>query len=51
MPETTGAGRSSASVALRASCREKSLACHHSKNLSAKIDAGSRNRSDERSCG
>lgn len=40
IPAATGAGRSRTSVALRASCREKSLACHHSRNLRAKIDAG-----------
>ena len=51
MPDTTGAGRSRASVALRASWREKSLACHHSRNLSAKIDAGRRSFKERRNCG
>lgn len=51
IPETSGAGRSRASVAFRLSCREKSLACHHSRNLSANIDVGRRNRKEERSCG
>ena len=51
MPDTTGAGRSRASVALRASCREKSLACHHSRNLSAKMDAGRRSFNERRNCG
>jgi hypothetical protein len=40
MPFVMGAGMSRVSVALRASWREKSLACHHSRNLSAKIEAG-----------
>lgn len=40
IPAATGAGRSRTSVALRASWREKSLACHHSRNLRAKIEAG-----------
>lgn len=51
IPVTTGAGRSRVSVTLRANCREKSLACHHSRNLSANIDAGRKNRNDCRSCG
>lgn len=51
MPDTTGAGRLRASVALRASCREKSLACHHSRNLSAKMDAGRRSFNERRNCG
>lgn len=48
MPETTGAGNMSASVALRANWREKSLACHHSRNFKANIEAGRKNRNDER---
>ena len=40
-PAITGGGRSSPSAALRESCRAKSEACHHSKNLRAKIDVGS----------
>lgn len=40
IPAATGAGRSRTSVALRASWREKSLACHHSRNLRAKMEAG-----------
>lgn len=51
IPETKGAGRSSASVAFRLSCREKSLACHHSRNLRANMEVGRRNRKDESSCG
>lgn len=51
IPVTTGAGRSRASVTLRASCREKSLACHHSRNFKANMDAGRKNRNDCRSCG
>lgn len=51
IPVTTGAGRSRVSVTLRASCREKSLACHHSRNLRANIDAGRKNRNDCRSWG
>ena len=49
IPFVTGAGRSRTSVALRASWREKSLACHHSRNFRAKIDAGRKYRRDVRS--
>lgn len=41
-PETVGGGSSRPSAAFRESWRAKSLACHHSRNLSAKIDVGSR---------
>lgn len=51
MPDTTGGGRSSASLVLWNSSREKSLACHHSRNFKAKIDTGSRSLSDRRISG
>lgn len=51
IPVTTGAGKSRVSVTLRASCREKSLACHHSRNFRANIDAGRKNRSEYRTWG
>jgi len=41
-PEMIGGGNTSPSVAFRDSCRAKSEACHHSRNLSAKMEAGSR---------
>lgn len=41
-PEMRGGGKSRPSAALRDNCREKSEACHHSRNLSANIEAGSR---------
>ena len=41
-PEMVGGGRLRPSAALRESCRAKSDACHHSRNLSAKIEVGSR---------
>ena len=37
-----GGGRSRPSAALRESCRAKSEACHHSRNLSAKMEVGRR---------
>lgn len=42
IPEMVGAGNSSPSAALRDSCLAKSDACHHSKNLRAKIEVGRR---------
>lgn len=42
MPEMVGAGSSSPSAAFRESCLAKSDACHHSKNLRAKIEVGRR---------
>lgn len=42
--ERVGGGSSSPSLAFRASCRAKSLACHHSRNLSAKMLVGRRTR-------
>ena len=50
-PEIMGGGSSSPSITLRDNWRAKSDACHHSRNLSAKIDVGRRNRSEDRSCG
>lgn len=47
-PEMTGGGSSSPSVALWLSCRAKSDACHHSRNLSAKMLVGRRNLRLER---
>ena len=41
-PEMMGGGRSRPSAALRESWRAKSEACHHSRNLSAKMEAGRR---------
>lgn len=41
-PDMTGGGRSSPSAALRESWRAKSEACHHSRNLSAKMEVGRR---------
>ena len=38
----TGGGRLRFSVAFRESCRAKSDACHHSRNLRAKMDVGRR---------
>lgn len=46
-PEMTGGGRSRPSAALAVSCLEKSEACHHSRNLRAKMDVGRRMRSDD----
>jgi len=47
-PEITGGGRSRLSAAFRDNCRAKSDACHHSRNLSAKMDVGRRMRREER---
>lgn len=44
MPDTIGGGRSSPSAAFRDSCRAKSEACHHSRNLSANMEVGRRSR-------
>lgn len=44
MPDTIGGGRSSPSAALRDNCLAKSEACHHSRNLRAKIEVGRRSR-------
>lgn len=41
-PDMIGGGSSSPSAALRESCRAKSEACHHSRNLSAKMEVGRR---------
>lgn len=41
-PETMGGGSSRPSAALRLSWRAKSLACHHSRNLRAKMLVGRR---------
>lgn len=41
-PETMGGGSSRPSAALRESWRAKSEACHHSRNLRAKMEAGRR---------
>ena len=41
-PEIVGGGSSRPSLALRVSWRAKSEACHHSRNLSAKMDVGRR---------
>ena len=41
-PEMMGGGRSRPSAALRESWRAKSEACHHSRNLSAKMEVGRR---------
>lgn len=41
-PEIIGGGSSSPSAALRESCRAKSEACHHSRNLRAKMEVGRR---------
>lgn len=50
-PEITGGGRSRPSAAFLESCRAKSEACHHSKNLRAKRDVGRRTLRLERSRG
>lgn len=50
-PVITGGGNSSPSAALRESCRAKSDACHHSRNLRAKIDVGSNILSEDASFG
>jgi len=42
MPVIVGAGNSNPSAAFLLNCLAKSLACHHSRNLSAKIDVGSK---------
>lgn len=47
-PEMTGGGNSSDSVALRDSWREKSEACHHSRNLRRKTLVGRRRRREDR---
>ena len=41
-PEMMGGGRLRPSAALRESCRAKSEACHHSRNLRANIEVGRR---------
>lgn len=41
-PEMSGGGSSRPCAALRESCRAKSEACHHSRNLRAKMDVGRR---------
>ena len=41
-PAVTGGGRSSPSAAFFDSWRAKSEACHHSRNLSAKMEVGRR---------
>ena len=41
-PDMIGGGRSRPSAAFRESCRAKSDACHHSRNLRAKMEVGSR---------
>ncbi len=41
-PDTMGGGNSRPSAALRESWRAKSEACHHSRNLRAKMEAGRR---------
>ena len=41
-PEMTGGGMSRPSVAFLESCRAKSEACHHSRNLRANIEVGKR---------
>ena len=41
-PDIIGGGRSNPSAALRVSCRAKSEACHHSRNLRAKMEVGRR---------
>ena len=43
-PEMIGGGRVSPSAAFRESCRAKSEACHHSRNLRAKMAVGRRIR-------
>ena len=50
-PDVTGGGSSIPSAALRDSCRAKSDACHHSRNLSAKMEAGRTTRSEDSSFG
>lgn len=50
-PDITGGGNSRPSEALRVSWRAKSLACHHSRNLRAKIEVGRRIFRLERSVG
>ena len=50
-PATIGGGKFKFSVAFLESCVAKSEACHHSRNLSAKIEVGSRSRSAESSFG
>ena len=47
-PGMIGGGRSRPSAALRESWREKSEACHHSRNLRAKIEVGRRSLRLER---
>ena len=41
-PDIMGGGRSSPSAAFRESCLAKSEACHHSRNLRAKMEVGRR---------
>lgn len=41
-PVTIGGGNSSPSAAFRESCRAKSEACHHSRNLRANMEVGRR---------
>ena len=50
-PEIIGGGSSRPSAAFRDSCLAKSDACHHSRNFSANIDVGSKNRREDRSLG
>lgn len=50
-PEMIGGGRSRPSVALRESCLAKSEACHHSRNLSRKIDVGRASFNPEKTFG
>ena len=50
-PATIGGGRFKFSVAFLESCVAKSEACHHSRNLSAKMEVGSRSLSAESSFG
>ena len=46
-----GGGSSRLSAAFLESCRAKSEACHHSRNLRAKIEVGRRMRREDRSLG
>ena len=50
-PATTGGGKFRFSVAFLESCVAKSEACHHSRNLSAKIDVGSNSLSADSNFG
>ena len=44
IPDMIGGGRSNPSAAFRDNCLAKSEACHHSRNLRAKIEVGRRRR-------